>query len=174
MKKAQRLLEKVQEKILEHVKESSVSLPQEVSIISPKISKGENYNGLPWLILDYPRYFKKEKVFAIRTMFWWGNFFSTTLHLSGEYKERYSCGIVQSYEDLCENEFYTCIHDEQWHHHFEKENYLPVKNFTASDFTDQINTRSFIKLSCQLSFLQWNDAPDLLSESFIRITNWLG
>ena len=174
VKKAQRLLEKVQEKILEHVKESSVSLPQEVIIISPKISKGENYNGLPWLILDYPRYFKKEKVFAIRTMFWWGNFFSTTLHLSGEYKERYSSGIVQSYEDLCKNEFFTCIHDEQWHHHFEKENYLPVKNFTAIDFADQINTRSFIKLSCQLSFLQWNDAPDLLSESFIRITNWLG
>ena len=174
IKKAQRLLERVQEKILEHVKESSVSLPQEVIIISPKISKGENYNGLPWLILDYPRYFKKEKVFAIRTMFWWGNFFSTTLHLSGEYKERYSRGIVRTYADLCQNEFYTCIHDEQWHHHFEKENYLAVKNFTAHDFADHIATRPFIKLSCQLSFLKWNDAPDLLSESFIRITNWLG
>jgi hypothetical protein len=57
---------------------------------------------------------------------------------------------------------------------FEKENYLPVKNFTASDFSDHIDTRSFIKLSCQLSFLKWNDAPDLLSESFIRITNWFG
>jgi len=174
VKKAQRLLEKVQENILEHVKGSSLSLPQEVIIISPKISKGENYNGLPWLILDYPRYFKKEKVFAIRTMFWWGNFFSTTLHLSGPYKERYSSVIMQSYKALCENEFFTCIHDEQWHHHFEKENYLPVKNFTAHDFADHINTRSFIKLSCQLSFLKWNDAPDLLSESFIRITNWLG
>jgi hypothetical protein len=174
VKKAQRLLEKVQEIILEHVKGSSVSLPQEVIIISPKISKGENYKGLPWLMLDYPRYFKKEKVFAIRTMFWWGNFFSTTLHLSGEYKERYSGGIVESYEALCKNEFFTCIHDEQWHHHFEKENYLPVKDFTAGDFADHIGTRSFIKLSCQLSFLQWNDAPDLLSESFIRITNWLG
>jgi hypothetical protein len=174
VKKAQRLLEKVQENILEHVQGSSVSLPQEVITISPKISKGENYHGLPWLILDYPRYFKKEKVFAIRIMFWWGNFFSTTLHLSGEYKKRYSRGIVQSYEALCENEFYTCVHDEQWHHHFEKENYLPVKNFTAGDFAYHIDTRSFLKLSCQLSFLKWNDAPGLLSESFIRITNWLG
>jgi len=107
-------------------------------------------------------------------MFWWGNFFSTTLHLSGQYKERYSPVIRQSYEALRENEFFTCIHDEQWHHHFEKENYLPVKKFTASDFADHIDTRSFIKLSCQLSFLKWSDAPDLLSESFIRITNWFG
>ena len=174
VKKAQRLLEKVQENIFEHVKLSSATWPEEVILISPKISKGENYNGLPWLMLDYPRYFQKEKVFAIRTMFWWGNFFSTTLHLSGEYKERYSSVIRQSYETLCENEFFTCVHDEQWHHHFEKENYLPVKNFTESDFADQIGRRSFIKLSCQLSFREWNDAPDLLSESFVRIASWLG
>lgn len=174
IKKAQQLLGEVQENILHHVKESSANLPGEVITISPKISKGENYHGLPWLMLDYPRYFEKEKAFAIRTMFWWGHYFSTTLHLSGQYKEKYATRIAGSYEALCKNEFYTCIHDEQWHHHFEKENYLPVKNFTEDDFADHINQRSFIKLSYQLSFLRWKEAPDLLSEGFIRITNWLG
>lgn len=174
IKKAQRLLEQVQENILRQVKQSTVNFPPEVTVVSPKISKGENYNGLPWLMLDYPRFFEKEKVFAIRTMFWWGNSFSTTLHLSGQYKERFSYAIARAYEDLCRNEFYTCIHNEQWHHHFEKENYLPVKKFTASDFADHIGRRSFIKLSCQLSFHEWNDAAFLLSESFVRITKWLG
>lgn len=174
VKKAQRLLEEVQENIWQHIKASSFHFPSEVISISPKISKGENYSGLPWLMLDYPRFFEKEKVFAIRTMFWWGNFFSTTLHLSGEYKERYNSAIARAYQDLSQNEFYTCIHDEQWHHHFEKENYLPVKTFTASEFADHIGRRSFIKLSCQLSFHEWNDAAALLSESFMRITKWLG
>ena len=174
IKKAQRLLGEVQENIWQHTKASSFHFPPEVISISPKISKGENYRGLPWLMLDYPRFFEKEKVFAIRTMFWWGNFFSTTLHLSGEYKERYNSAIARAYQDLSQNEFCTCIHDEQWHHHFEKENYLPVKSFNAGEFADQINKRSFIKLSRKLSFLEWNDAPGLLSESFIRITNWLG
>jgi hypothetical protein len=174
VRKAQRLLEEVQENSWRHVKNNSVGLPHEVISISPKISKGENYHGLPWLMLDYPRYFEKEKVFAIRTMFWWGHFFSTTLHLSGQYKERYSSAIVQAYEALRKNEFYTCINNEQWDHHFEKENYLPVKDFTASNFADHINNRSFVKLSCQLPFSKWNDAPGLLSESFMRITSWLG
>src|SRR6185295_1482542 len=145
VKKAQRLLEEVQENTRQYAAVSSVNLPQEVIAISPKISKGENYKGLPWLMLDYPRYFEKEKVLAIRTMFWWGNFFSTTLHLSGEYKERYSRAIVRSYDDLIKNEFYICVHDDQWHHHFEKENYLPVKNFTVEEFADLVSKRSFIK-----------------------------
>ena len=51
-------------------------LPEEVTAIPAKISRGENYLGLPWLILDYPRLFGKEDQFAIRTMFWWGHFFS--------------------------------------------------------------------------------------------------
>lgn len=174
VKKAQRLLEEVQENIFDYIKQSPVNLPKEVLVISPKISKGENYNGLPWLMLDYPRYFNKEKIFAIRSMFWWGNFFSTTLHLSGEYKEKYSDALIDSYNELCKNEFYICIHDDQWHHHFEKENYLPVKSFTAGKFSEVINERPFTKLSCQLSFSQWNNAPGLLSENFIRIVQWLG
>src|SRR5580698_8612281 len=48
-------------------------LPEEIKITEPKISKGENYKGLPYVILDYPRSFGKENIFAIRTFFWWGN-----------------------------------------------------------------------------------------------------
>jgi hypothetical protein len=60
-------------------------IPAEVLVPSPKISKGENYKGLPWVMLDYPRFFNREDAFAIRTMFWWGHFFSVTLHLKGAY-----------------------------------------------------------------------------------------
>jgi hypothetical protein len=174
VKKAQRLLEEVQQNISDYSKQHSTIFPAEVIAVSPKISKGENYIGLPWLMLDYPRYFDKENIFAIRTMFWWGNFFSTTLHLSGKYKEKYSNTIKNLYDELCRNEFYTCINEEEWHHHLEKENYLPVKSFTANDFADHVKKRSFIKLSIELSFSQWDNAIQLLSENFTRIALWLG
>ena len=50
-------------------------LPVEFFDVSPKISRGEQYLGLPYVMLDYPRIFSKENVFAIRTFFWWGNYF---------------------------------------------------------------------------------------------------
>ena len=49
-------------------------LPQEVIKSEPKISRGENYLQLPYMLLDYPRFFDTENIFAVRTMFWWGNF----------------------------------------------------------------------------------------------------
>src|SRR6185437_142624 len=48
---------------------------------SPKISRGENYRGLPWVMLDYPGVLGRDDVMAIRAMFWWGHAFIVTLHL---------------------------------------------------------------------------------------------
>lgn len=54
--------------------------------VYPKISKGEKHKGLPWVMLDYPRSFDKQQGhFAIRSFFWWGNYFSIRLQLSGAY-----------------------------------------------------------------------------------------
>jgi len=174
VKKAQRLLEQVQQNISDYTQLHPSIFPGKVGSISPKISKGENYLGLPWLILDYPRYFDKENIFAIRTMFWWGHFFSTTLHLSGLYKDKYAGTIIKAYHDLCKNDFYVCIHEEQWHHHLDKENYLPVQDFSADDFGDQIYQSQFLKLTQKLSFSEWDDAVSRLSENFVRICRWLG
>jgi hypothetical protein len=57
------------------------SLSQHTNVVSPKIFRGENYKKLPYIVLDYPRTFSAENIFAYRTMFWWGKEFSFTLHL---------------------------------------------------------------------------------------------
>ena len=173
LKKTQWLLEQVQQNILDYTRLHPALFPGVVITVSPKISKGENYRGLPWLMLDYPRYFDKDNTFAIRTMFWWGNFFSTTLHLSGIYNQKYYRVIVDRYEDLCKNEFYCCVNNHQWHHHFEKENYLAVGEFSLSEFTQLMQDRSFVKLSYKLPLSEWDRAVNLLSEGFVRIANWL-
>ena len=87
-------------------------LPHAVISSTPKIAKGENYLQLPYLILDYPRCFDKENVFAIRTMFWWGNFFSCTLHLSGSYKTIFQQNLIKNIEALRFNNYYICINQD--------------------------------------------------------------
>jgi hypothetical protein len=172
VKKAQRLFEEVQQNMVDYVNAEPGIFPHQVLDSSAKISKGENYLGLPWLMLDYPRHFKKENIFAIRTMFWWANFFSTTLHLSGTYSKQYGHTIINKYDDLVKNQFFVCVHLEQWHHHLMKENYVPVEELSKSDFTRQIKNATFIKIARKLDLSEWDTAIGRLTENFIGISAW--
>ena len=55
----------------------NILVNEEEKIFEPKISKGENYLGLPYLILDFPKKFDDENQFAVRSFFWWGKYFAT-------------------------------------------------------------------------------------------------
>lgn len=173
IQKTKLLLEELQEEMLAYLKKDNKSLPEEVITIPPKISKGENYKGLPYLILDYPRYFNKENVFAVRTMFWWGNFFSSTLHLSKQYKSAYSEKIKNSYSILKAEKYYICIQENEWEHHFERNNFIPVQDVSASSFTQKIEDSPFIKLAYNLPVNQWENATEVLMNCFVFYNNLL-
>lgn len=171
LQKTKQLLANIQTEQRHIIESHSSFFPEEILNTSPKISKGENYKGLPWLVLDYPRYFNKENVFAVRTFFWWGNFFSCTLHLSGIYKKKYQEKIIRSFESLKTNDISICIHDDQWEHHFETTNYLPLQNITVFRFAETIIKRPFIKLSKKIPLEEWNEAENKLLEIFSQLIN---
>ena len=173
IQKAIQLLSGLQEKQQDYFKTSSPGLPEEVLKSTPKISKGENYRGLPYLILDFPRFFEQKNIFAIRTMFWWGNFFSITLHLSGRYQIMFAEKIILSLNLLKEKDFFICIHKEQWQHHFESDNYTVINKWDKNEFKNMINTGSFIKLASKIPLEKWDDAEEILLQYFKQITEAL-
>ena len=154
--------EKMQQCILAH----SSLLPAVIAETSPKISRGENYRGLPYVILDYPRHFKKADTLAIRTLFWWGNFFSINLHLSGAYKENALPILEANFDSLQQQGYYLCIHPNPWEHHFEEDNYRPLKNYLAADFTVLVQQMDFIKIALPIPLQQWELVPALLEQHF--------
>jgi hypothetical protein len=137
-------------------------LPAEVLAPPPKISKGENYKGLPWVMLDYPRFFNREHAFAIRTMFWWGHFFSVTLHLKGMYKKQYQQNLINNFSLLTTKQFYVCVSGEEWRHEFEEDNYKPLTQLNSSAVEKILLANNFCKLSAKISLPQWNQSKELL------------
>lgn len=172
IQKVKYLLEDLQEKE-QDILSSYDELPAEVVSIPPKISKGENYKGLPWLVLDYPRYFEKDNHFAIRSMFWWGNFFSVTLHLTGVYKKTYEPRIIRSFGQLREDGYYICTGQDEWEHHFEAGNYSALKEMDPATFNLHVKDKSFLKLATHYPLQQWDNVSDLLLHSFSEILNML-
>ncbi len=166
LQKGRSLLEELSVRQEEFIQQQKHRFPEPVMTPRAKISRGENYLGLPYLILDHPRYFNRENVFAIRTMFWWGHFFSITLQLSGQYKSRYEEQIIRAYRLLKKKEIYYCTNEDPWQHHFEENNYQPVGNFSERKFSDAIKSGEFIKLSGKISLEEWSNAPEILLKDF--------
>jgi hypothetical protein len=134
----------------------------------PKISKGENYLGLPYVMFDYPALFTKEKVFALRTMFWWGNFFSVTLHLSGLYKGMYAETLMDNLY-VMEADVYLCVLDNEWQHHFESDNYLPLRDLERNQAIEMSRQKRFIKIAIKYDINRWQEIDSLLKAAYYNM-----
>lgn len=183
IQKAKRLLEQLQEDFTEYLKTEDFNLPQAVRSSVPKISRGENYLGLPFLILDYPRCFSKESIpprdantFAIRTMFWWGNFFSITLHLSGTFKKSVEQTIIHFHSLLQKEKFFISVNDDEWEHHFEKNNFARIDTLSKISFVKTIKKNNFLKIAYNIPLKKWDETAEKLFHHFkmlIVLTNQL-
>ncbi len=169
--KIEELMGIVEQKLYPIIK--GYSYPKEVLTKSGKISKGENYRGLPYYILDFPRKFGKEGVFAFRTMFWWGNFFSATLHLGGRYLKNRRETLLTNLENIRSSEVYICVHSTAWEYHYGEDNYLPAKQLKASQLQSIITTMPFVKISYRWPLDKYFELPDLVLSAFRQVQGWM-
>jgi hypothetical protein len=169
IKKVQSMFGNIEQEMTAVLQQHAEQLPADIIHIHSKISKGENYEGLPYIILDCPRYFKGENIFAIRTMFWWGNFFSITLHLSGIYKNEFENKFIESFDGLKKEKLFFCHNANQWEHHFGKTNYTPVSKLSVNRLRKLITKNSFIKLAQKIPLKKWDKADKILIDHFKRI-----
>ena len=141
-------------------------LPELVRSSEPRIYKGENYHMLPYVLLDYPKYFGKADIFVIRTMFWWGNFFSLTLQLSGCYKSAFEKILAGQYQQLNMHEYYVCVNADPWQHDFGQDNYRSLQAMSEYEIKEIFYQRPFIKIARKFSLDKWNEMPDILEDAF--------
>ena len=145
------------------------ALPEEAFQLSPKISKGEQHRGLPYIMLDYPRVFTKDDVFAIRTFFWWGNYFSLTLHLKGKFLDQLFDGICNNLETLAENQFYVSRSDNEWAHEIHEDTYTPLNKEGIQLIKMSKSENGFVKLVCKWPLEKANAVHELLEEQYAKL-----
>ena len=166
LQKIKSFLEALQIKQLEIIKQYSSEFPEEVLKISPKISRGENYKGLPWLVLDNPRHFQHNNIFAIRTMFWWGNFFSITLHLSGKYKSDLLRKNSERISLLKKNEFYIYAGQKEWEHDFDPASYKKISAATIVELEKIFTENNFLKFAIKFPIDSLETIEDNLCRNY--------
>lgn len=155
LKKIREMLNITQSTLADLIETKAMRLPEKTDFSKWKISQGENYSGLPWMVLDYPAKFTKSNTFAFRTMFWWGNFFSVTLHLEGVYLDHYKKLIQANFDYLLNNNIYISVGKTPWEYHYKSDNYqkLSIKHLHT------LNDIRFLKLSKKIELTDWMKVP---------------
>jgi len=164
--KIQESLAVLGENITEVLQRYPDQIPSGIMNIAPKISQGERYLELPWLILDYPRGFTGEDVFAFRSMFWWGKHFSFTIHISGKHFESIERKLRENISMLRNKDFYICVNKDQWQHHFEKTNYRLLDELSEKETAAYIHDAAFIKLGRKLPLNSFSEMIDYGTETY--------
>jgi hypothetical protein len=137
-----------------------------------KIFRGENYRLLPYILLDCPRVFTTETVFSFRSMFWWGNEFSFTLHLQGKALEIFRKKILEKIHTLANQQFFLCVNDTPWQYSFEKENYMMLDEMIQNDpggLNNLLETKSFLKLSRKMELSQYQNTAQFGVDTFEKL-----
>jgi len=139
-----------------------------------KTFKGENYRQLPYVVLDYPKRFSADSIFTYRTMFWWGNEFSFTLHLQGHSLDHLRKALLNNAHSLKNKDVFVCINTKQWHYHFEEDNYQPLDELLKTGVLfEKIQANDFVKLSRRMPLDKYGHLTKYGQETFELFMNAL-
>ena len=132
-----------------------------------KTSRGENYQQLPYVVLDYPKIKNAEFVLLFRTMCWWGKYFSLNVFLrSSSFNTKHLADILQqkSFEKV---KLYTG--DDLWQQDLDHNDFIKISSLKKTDLITQINKKSYIKLSLKVPLKKWNELDEKAIEFYSNI-----
>ncbi len=104
-----------------------------------KISKGEAYKNLPYLVLDFPKIQTKKFDILCRTMFWWGNYFSFNFFVKTDLIDFKK--ISKSNSDA-----FILMDNDIWNQVVNSDSFKQIDSLNEKDFAN-LSTNEYLKIS---------------------------
>lgn len=153
-------LQDTRDLLLTALKQTTYPWPEGMDLNYGKISKGENYQGFPYMILDFPRLFRHDRWFAYRTMIWWGHHVAFTFLLKGPEAER----ALRQLQRLPPAQWlltdYVCISEDPWQHHFKPGYVQRLRELNSRDLSRRVAPLPYLKLMRRRSLNHLERLPD--------------
>ncbi len=136
--------------------------------LHPKISRGEKYRDLPWVMLDYPRCFDKQKgQLAIRSFFWWGNYFSIQLQVSGIYKKKF-LDVLPGWQPI-PGTWLGGFTTDAWDYELPNPHWKSLFNDAGETNESASDEDHILKLAKKIPIDEWENVEKLLGEYFSQL-----
>lgn len=115
------------------------------------LTRGNNYKGLPYVVLDYPKLISKEDIFNFRTFFWWGSGISSSLHLEGKSLESFRAELIANAGQLSAVGNFFLTGKDSWVQDLSDSNYIKTDNFNTEELRDLLKNSEFVRLASPFS-----------------------
>jgi hypothetical protein len=100
-------------------------------------------------------------------MFWWGNFFSCTLHLQGDILENYREALGVSMNDLYKKNVFIGVSENPWEYHYDSSNYILIDELPEIELNKIVKEKTFIKISRYIKVDEYEMLPHFSSNTLL-------
>ena len=115
-----------------------------------KLSKGEQLEHMPYLVLDYPQISSLQSLCSIRVVFWWGHYFTCQLLLAGDLKIVFQESLLKSFKELQGSPLHLCYCNSLWEHKLDEYTHHRIGELELSTFKNIIEEKDFVKLGFRI------------------------
>lgn len=107
-----------------------------------KISKGENLQGQPYLVLDFPAHLEGDHMLAFRHIIIWGHYAYSQVLISGDYLYE----LPEQFDIPLQGDFYIQQGGTPWDHFIERPNYRRLQQRLVIPEWKSKGKGSFLKI----------------------------
>lgn len=127
-----------------------------------KITKGENHQKMPYMVMDCPQIKSPDFPALFRIMFWWGHYFTLNLYVRTEL-----VNLLQTAAKLNNiKNTYLLTGDDIWTQDVNSEDYVKLHKLTVKQFLKRVETKPYLKLVRKVNIKRFKDIPELAAQTF--------
>jgi len=118
-------------------------VPNGVDFTHGQIAKGENHDGYPYVVMDFPKYYTKTDMFSFRVFFWFGHGLFFAAILAGNYLPHYLRKLDEQYACFAEHEL---LFGKETLWDWQAACHLQMKSETKAEILQRAEAQNFLKV----------------------------
>ncbi|MDX2127752.1 MAG: hypothetical protein SFU91_01805 [Chloroherpetonaceae bacterium] len=159
--KLKTLFESLRENAKLFINPIDLDFPEGTDFYKGQIAKGENYEGFPYVLLDYPKYFSQKNIFTFRTMCWFGNSWIFSVIIQGDYLAKAITRFENQFEMLQNLNCGVGV-NELWN--WKKDGEIILSQIEKNELIHNVKSSSFLKITKRLPLSILNSEADVLKQ----------
>ena len=146
----------IEQDLRQEIGQNPFSFPELTLKRTGKVSKGENYRGQPYIVLDFPRLLQKDTIFLFRNVCLWGHYFIHVFILTGSLLETYRYSLTRNIEKIRQKDLLINTNDDPWELVIGTSKLVPARQVSEKKMAALIEKSPHITLGSALSFTQFD------------------